>query len=52
MQFIDKFAKFTDYEGGSNETSGGMPAGYENPYENSYTVPSKMNESTEEDQPF
>ena len=52
MQFIDKFAKFVDYEGGNVETSGGAPSDYEYPYENSYTVPSKMNEQTEDDQPF
>ncbi len=52
MQFIDKFAKFTDYEGGSIEQSAGMPSDYEYPSENSYTVASKMNELPEEDQPF
>jgi replicative DNA helicase len=52
MQFIDKFAKFSDYEGGNIEPSGGMPSDYDYPSENSYTVPSKMNELPEEDQPF
>ena len=52
MQFIDKFAKFIDYEGGSIEQSSGMPSDYEYPSENSYTVASKMNELPEEDQPF
>jgi len=52
LQFIDKFAKFTDYEGGYPETSGVMPSDYEYPSENTYTVPSKMNELSEEDQPF
>jgi len=52
LQFIDKFAKFTDYEGSLQEPSGYLPSDYEYPSENTYTVPSKMNEQTEDDQPF
>ncbi len=52
MQFIDKFAKFTDFEGGNYEPAAGIPSDYEYPSENSYTIASKMNELPEEDQPF
>ena len=50
LQFIDKFAKFTDYEGaGDFDMPGNIPAEYDYPQDgSSYTVPSKMND----DQPF
>ena len=52
MQFIDKFAKFTDYEAGNFEMPGDIPSEYDYPQENSYTVQSRMNDMPAEEQPF
>ena len=54
LQFIDKFARFSDYEGGGGPGyPGDMPTDYDYPAENSYTMPSRMNDiPPEEDQPF
>jgi replicative DNA helicase len=52
MQFIDKFAKFLDYEGGDFEMPGDIPSEYDYPAGNSYTVQSRMNDTLEDDQPF
>ena len=52
MQFIDRYAKFTDYEGGSFETPGNFPSEYDHAGENSYTMQSRMNDMTDDDQPF
>ena len=52
LQFIDKFARFTDYEAGDYEMPGGLPSDYDYPSENSYTVPSRMNDMPEEEHPF
>lgn len=52
MQFIDRFAKFTDYDRGSFTESNDFPAEYDYPDDNSYTVPSRMNDLPEDDHPF
>ncbi|MCF8368806.1 MAG: replicative DNA helicase [Bacteroidales bacterium] len=52
MQFIDRFAKFIDYEGGSFDLPGDLPSEYDYPGENSYTVQSRMNDMADDDQPF
>ncbi|MCD4682350.1 MAG: replicative DNA helicase [Bacteroidales bacterium] len=52
LQFVDKFAKFLDYEGGAYDIPSDIPSEYDYPQENSYTVPSRMNDLEEEDQPF
>ena len=52
MQFIGQFAKFTDYEGPVYDTPGEIPEGFDYPSDNSYTVPSKMNDMTEDGHPF
>lgn len=52
MQFIDRYAKFIDYEGGGFEMPGDLPSEYDYPIDNSYTVQSRMNEMPEDDQPF
>jgi len=52
MQFIDKFAKFTDYEAGNFEMPGDIPSEYDYPQENSYTVQSRMNDMPSDEQPF
>ncbi|MCB2220363.1 MAG: replicative DNA helicase [Bacteroidetes bacterium] len=53
MTFIDKFAKFVDYDGpGGFEYQGDIPADYDYPGENSYTVPSRMNDIPEDENPF
>jgi len=52
LQFIDKFARFTDYETGNTEVPGDFPSDYDYPVENSYTVQSRMNDMPEEEHPF
>jgi replicative DNA helicase len=52
LQFIDRFAKFTDWEGGDHQQSYQAPAEYDHRPENSYTLPSRMNDSTDEEVPF
>jgi replicative DNA helicase len=54
LQFVDKYAKFTDYEGPFQETTSFQPSDFDYPVENTYTIPSKMNDITETDdeQPF
>lgn len=52
MRFIGQFAKFTDYEGPTYDTPGDFPTDFDYPADNSYTVPSKMNEMTEDEHPF
>ncbi len=53
MTFIDKFAKFTDYDGpGGFDYQGDIPADYDYPQENSYTVPSRMDDIPEDENPF
>lgn len=52
LQFVDKFAKFLDYEGGAYDMPSDIPSEYDYPAGNSYTVPSRMNDLEEEDQPF
>ncbi len=52
LQFIDKFARFTDYETGNAEVPGDFPSDYDYPAENSYTVQSRMNDMPEEEHPF
>jgi len=52
MQFIDRYAKFIDYEGGGFDLPGDIPSEYDYPADNSYTVQSRMNEMPEDDQPF
>ena len=52
MQFVDKFAKFLDYEGGDFEVPGDIPSEYDYPAGNSYTISSKMNDTPEDNQPF
>ncbi len=48
MQFIDRFAKFVDYEDDSFADDGTLPSG-DYSKENSYTVPSRMNDSPADD---
>ncbi len=52
LQFVDKFAKFLDYEGGAYDIPSDIPSEYDYPQENSITVPSRMNDLEEDDQPF
>ncbi|OQX78189.1 MAG: replicative DNA helicase [Bacteroidetes bacterium 4484_249] len=52
MQFIDKFAKFSDYETGNFEMPGDIPSEYDYPQENSYTVQSRLNDMPSDEQPF
>lgn len=52
LQFIDKFAKFLDFEGADFEIPGDIPSEYDYPAENAYTVQSRMNDLPEDDQPF
>ena len=52
MQFIDRYAKFMDYEGGNYDVPGDLPSEYDYPVDNSYTVQSRMNDLPEDDQPF
>ena len=52
MRFIDKFAKFTDYEGADFDLPPDIPAEYDFPADNSYTVQSRMNDMKDDDQPF
>ncbi len=52
LQFIDRFAKFTDYEGGMIDIKAGFPSDYDYPNENSITVQSRMDDIPEDDQPF
>ncbi len=49
MQFIDRFAKFVDYEDDSFADDGTLPSGNDYSKENSYTVPSRMNDSPADD---
>ena len=53
MTFIDRFAKFTDFDGpGGFEYQGDISSDYEYPQENSYTIPSRMDDIPEDDNPF
>ncbi|MBN2172483.1 MAG: replicative DNA helicase [Bacteroidales bacterium] len=52
LTFIDRFAKFTDYERGGTDYIADLPADYGYPGENSYTVQSRMNDMPDDDQPF
>jgi replicative DNA helicase len=52
MQFVDKYAKFLEYEGGDVEMPSDFPSEYDYPAGNSYTVQSRMNDTPDEDQPF
>jgi len=52
MQFTDKFARFSDYEIGSPGYAGDIPSEYDYPAENSYIIPSRMNDTADDDQPF
>jgi len=52
MQFVAKYAKFLDYEGGDFEMPGDIPSEYDYPAGNSYTVSSKMNDTPDDNQPF
>jgi replicative DNA helicase len=49
LQFIDRFAKFVDYEDDSFADDGTLPSGNDYSKENSYTVPSRMNDSPADD---
>ena len=50
LQFIDRFAKFSDYEGGSMDFPVDLPSDYGYPGENSITMQSRMNDMP--DEPF
>lgn len=53
MRFIPKFAKFVDYDTGDYDTE--LPQGAEIDFDsssNSYTLPSRMNDMTEDETPF
>ena len=53
LRFISKFAKFVDYDTGEYDT--GLPMGAEIDFDsssNSYTLPSRMNDMTEDETPF
>jgi replicative DNA helicase len=52
MQFIDRYAKFTEWEGSSFDMPGDISSDYDYPSDNSYTVQSRMNDMPEDDQPF
>lgn len=53
MQFIDRYAKFTEWDGGSFDMPGDISSDYDYPSDNSYTVQSRMNDMPpEEEQPF
>ncbi len=52
MQFIDRFAKFIDFEGGGFDLPGDIPSEYDYPGDNSITMQSRMNDMPEDDQPF
>lgn len=52
MRFIDKYAKFTDYEGADFAIPGDIPSEYDYPSDNSYTFQSRMNDMSDDDQPF
>jgi replicative DNA helicase len=52
LRFIDHFAKFTDWEGGDYQKSYHTPDEYDHRAENAYTLPSRMNDSPDEEVPF
>ncbi len=52
LQFIDRFAKFIDYEGSMMDKNAGFGSDYSNPNEHSITIQSRMDDIPEDDPPF
>lgn len=52
LQFVAEYARFNDYEGSSGNRPSDFPQDTEYNEGSSYTVPSRMNDMSEDDQPF
>lgn len=52
MQFVDRYAKFMDYEAGGFDMPSEIPSEYDYPGDQSITVQSRMNDMPEDGQPF
>jgi len=52
LQFIAEYARFKDFEGSSGNMPSDFPQDTEYNEGSSYTVPSRMNDMSEDDQPF